>query len=378
MIELQSQQLEEAKKRKEERKLQRQKDQEEKLKKALEIIAQRKQDEEEQAEKAAKKEAEEKAEILQSDDIEKATNMDFNSDTQLQVDETSLEPEMIPSPESTHPTQAEYYNFNMRSNHIETEQKDEDILDLLSGQFPETQASSNPQQTHTQVVNNWGNSQDNLTDLLSGNFMLTQASSKLRNDISEEISNEFVKIETNSTGITAEASETTIIRCESEIKVTEAAITDIEESSDTLQRKQVPAQQQSRNILDLISESEESEVSDDEGVEGGEDSSSDDEERLETEPLSNPNPVANPLRAILSWNNPFNQPNSKVAIEKQKAAKPGARFVDTEAEVEEDEFMNYGGLEGEDQEGQDQYDLSMLNDDSAEPINLEAVLELHK
>jgi hypothetical protein len=192
--------------------------------------------------------------------------------------------------------------------------------------------------------------------------MPTQATSKLRNDISDNIINP----------------NTPFINSQNEIAVSEDIVAaDVETVEEVHEQEKMvyPKEQQSRNILDLISESEESESSADEDVGTDDEDSSDDETGNEQEsvPLSNPNPVANPLRAILSWNNPFNQPNSKAALEKQKASKPGARFVETEAEVEEDEFMNYGGLEG-----QNQYDLSMLNDDSAEPINLEAVLELHK
>lgn len=243
---------------------------------------------------------------------------------------------------------------------------------MLSGKFPETQSSSQP----SPLINDWNESQDGLSGLLSGNFAQTQASSKLRNDISES-----VQEVDNGDAIVTDA---TAITLKTEIEVEEETCEiskDEKNETEDVEKEKQPIQQLSRNILDLISESEESESNDEEedGDADEEDSSEEEAENQESVPLSNPNPlVANPLRAILSWNNPFNQPNSKAALETQKTVKPGARFVETEAEVEEDEFMNYGGLEGEEHEGQDQYDLSMLNDDSAEPMNLEAVLELHK
>lgn len=72
----------------------------------------------------------------------------------------------------------------------------------------------------------------------------------------------------------------------------------------------------------------------------------------------------------------FKQPVFKPWV----APKPGPekRFVETEADVEEDEFMNYGGIDGEDLNGPDEYDKSLVNDMDSTPVNAEAIMELHQ
>lgn len=101
MIEMQNQQLEDAKKRKQERKVQRQKDQDEKLKKALEIIAQRKKDEEAKAAKTVL-DGEHKNEEI--DKSESDANNDATVDSQLPIDEASVEMDSTTTP-SKSPTQ---------------------------------------------------------------------------------------------------------------------------------------------------------------------------------------------------------------------------------------------------------------------------------
>jgi hypothetical protein len=53
-----------------------------------------------------------------------------------------------------------------------------------------------------------------------------------------------------------------------------------------------------------------------------------------------------------------------------------SKFIETEAEVEEDEFMNYGGIDGEDSGG-NEYDKKMLNDKNDEYLDLDAIMKLH-
>jgi hypothetical protein len=52
------------------------------------------------------------------------------------------------------------------------------------------------------------------------------------------------------------------------------------------------------------------------------------------------------------------------------------KFIMTEAEVEDDEFQNYGGVDGEDLDMPDSYDKKLINDKS-QNINLDAILQLH-
>ena len=74
----------------------------------------------------------------------------------------------------------------------------------------------------------------------------------------------------------------------------------------------------------------------------------------------------------IPWNEMIQQTQTVVK------ANPTHRLIETEAEVEEDEFMNEGGLEGETIDVPNEYDKAMLNDSTLEPMNEQAVLELHQ
>lgn len=67
----------------------------------------------------------------------------------------------------------------------------------------------------------------------------------------------------------------------------------------------------------------------------------------------------------------FQQPKSKVLEQKSK-------FIEGEAEVEDDEFMNYGGIDGEDFEGIDEYEKDMLADGEKTRVNERAIIDLHR
>jgi hypothetical protein len=60
------------------------------------------------------------------------------------------------------------------------------------------------------------------------------------------------------------------------------------------------------------------------------------------------------------------------------AAVPKSKFIEGEAEVEEDEFMNYGGIDGEDVNAADEYEKDMLADGDKSKLNEKAVVELHR
>lgn len=55
-----------------------------------------------------------------------------------------------------------------------------------------------------------------------------------------------------------------------------------------------------------------------------------------------------------------------------------SKFIANEAEVEEDEFMNYGGIDGEDFMGINEYEKDMLADNIDVKVNFKAVLDLHR
>ena len=76
----------------------------------------------------------------------------------------------------------------------------------------------------------------------------------------------------------------------------------------------------------------------------------------------------------------FQIPWKRIMKQTQTVVKsnPAHKLIETEAEVEEDEFMNEGGLEGEDQSIPNEYDKAMLNDNIQEPMNEKAVMELHQ
>jgi MRC1-like domain len=61
-----------------------------------------------------------------------------------------------------------------------------------------------------------------------------------------------------------------------------------------------------------------------------------------------------------------------------KPAQPKSKFIEGEAEVEEDEFMNYGGIDGEDFAGIDEYEKDMLADGDKTKVNEKAIQELHR
>ncbi|KAL5033252.1 hypothetical protein RTP6_001245 [Batrachochytrium dendrobatidis] len=57
--------------------------------------------------------------------------------------------------------------------------------------------------------------------------------------------------------------------------------------------------------------------------------------------------------------------------------KKSSKFVETEAEVEDDEFMHVGGVDGEDDPDIDQYEQDMLGDSDIEDMQQEAIANLH-
>lgn len=217
----------------------------------------------------------------------------------------------------------------------------QDVLQLLSGVFPDTPVG---------LVDD-----SEIVDLLSGQFDATQASQ----DGPRSLIQSGAVVE-SCVEMTVEVEETVEEVVEVEV-VVEAEESDKESTVRDDENDVHVFIQQSKSIQDLIDESSDE----------SEESEADEDEVIE-EPLSNPDPsIPNPLRAILQWNNPM---NPAVAA----PSKPKNKFVDVEADVEEDEFMNYGGLDGEENGEKDEYDKSMLADDNNEPVNLQAIMDLHQ
>jgi hypothetical protein len=69
----------------------------------------------------------------------------------------------------------------------------------------------------------------------------------------------------------------------------------------------------------------------------------------------------------------FRRPELKKTTKSAKS-----RFIEAEAEVEEDEFMNFGGIDGEDFAGIDEYETDMLADNDKSKLNEKKVIELHR
>jgi hypothetical protein len=67
----------------------------------------------------------------------------------------------------------------------------------------------------------------------------------------------------------------------------------------------------------------------------------------------------------------------KVVSASNVVVEPQSKYVLTEADVEDDEFQNYGGIDGEQIEGADTYDKSMLADSDEEPIDKQPIIDLH-
>lgn len=61
-----------------------------------------------------------------------------------------------------------------------------------------------------------------------------------------------------------------------------------------------------------------------------------------------------------------------------RVPEPRSKFIDREAEVEEDEFMNYGGIDGENLGAVDEYEPDMLAEVDKSKINAKAIQELHR
>jgi hypothetical protein len=147
------------------------------------------------------------------------------------------------------------------------------------------------------------------------------------------------------------------------------------ESEETGEPEQAPLfLQQSKSIADLISDDSDLEPEQEEPTSEqilDSESENSDSERNEEE-----NGQKRPLRAILSWN--------ENALKSRGDSKPittnnvRSKFIEAEAEVEEDEFMNYGGIDGEDNNEKNEYDKSLLNDKNDENINVEAVMDYYQ
>lgn len=85
-------------------------------------------------------------------------------------------------------------------------------------------------------------------------------------------------------------------------------------------------------------------------------------------------PLGDASAAAAEFASRFNQ----LAESAPKPVPAAARkFIDQEAEVEEDEFMNYGGIDGEDLNAPNEYDKSMVSDTKVR-INEKAIMELHR
>lgn len=130
--------------------------------------------------------------------------------------------------------------------------------------------------------------------------------------------------------------------------------------------------QQSKSIADLIGDDSDSE----EPEEDEENRNEEDIQNDETDQDENVEGGKGPLRAIVSWSEPVSAPKDSEAA--KGTAKPRNQFIDAEAEVEDDEFMNYGGIEGEGGNEPNEYDKALLNDNNDEDENLEAVMDFYQ
>lgn len=133
--------------------------------------------------------------------------------------------------------------------------------------------------------------------------------------------------------------------------------------------------QQSKSIADLIGDDTDSEA---EKNENGAEVDADDEDSDSDSSSEQDDGEPKPLRAILTWKEPVVKADGTNSGSNNPQQKPRNKFIDAEAEVEEDEFMNYGGNDGEDINDQNEYDKSMVNDANDEDVNLEAIAELAK
>ena len=149
-----------------------------------------------------------------------------------------------------------------------------------------------------------------------------------------------------------------------------------EDSEDEEEESEAPVVplflQQSKSIADLIGDDSDSEESE----EGEEDQNEEDSQNDETDQGENVEGGKRSLRAIVSWNEPVSAPKDSEAA--KGPAKPRNQFIDAEAEVEDDEFMNYGGIEGEGGNEPNEYDKALLNDNNDEDENLEAVMDFYQ
>ncbi|KAJ3354781.1 hypothetical protein HDU91_005742 [Kappamyces sp. JEL0680] len=240
----------------------------------------------------------------------------------------------------------------------------QDVLDLLSGGFPQTL----PQPAAFAITQTGG-----LLDLLSGKFdsMESQPSAVPAAD---------TKGQADETPVAdAKTNRPEDPRADSDDKGSVCGSASPSDSATESDAASEPERaplflQQSKSIQDLISESSDEDAGPEESDEE-ESGSTADEDAAEAVPLSSTLPVENPLRAIISWNEPSNAGDG-FAHGPPKPA--GNKFIDVEAEVEEDEFMNHGGIDGEDVAGQNEYDKTMLADSDEEPADLGVVLDYYQ
>jgi hypothetical protein len=245
----------------------------------------------------------------------------------------------------------------------------EDLMDLLSGTFAETQRSqleeSNGLQQPISTLSldyQSGNfkfgskleksqqSESGMMDLLSGSFPPTQPL-----DVDMGITSE------THFSVPKQMDEKEEIGCyKSDAEGTEIDPADVDEPSsedrpDCSQEgpSNVSSQQELsiQDILDMDNDSES------------------DPAIAEEEEEAVPPASEEQSKLVVKW--------SVVENVNAKIQKSGPRFVETEAEVEEDEFMNFGGADGEELHGKDEYDKSLLADSDEDVGDMKAVMELH-
>ncbi len=235
------------------------------------------------------------------------------------------------------------------------------MLGLLSGTFTATQdektqiEEKNPNPTQVEEKSFGASQGDGLLGLLSGQFDTQASLDMIAETHKAKMDSQVIPM---------------IDLVEEETEEAPVEVEEVEDSDDS-EISETPAplfRQLTKSINDLISESEESSSDDEEEEED------DSEEEEEGVPLSSNLPIANPLRAIISWNT-----NPEGVAPGAPPRPTGSKFIETEAEVEEDEFMNYGGIDGEELlNGKDEYDKAMLADSDEEPADLAEVLDFYQ
>jgi hypothetical protein len=233
----------------------------------------------------------------------------------------------------------------------------ENIMDLLSGRFAETQhpkedidipmessrldskkLSSNPEPTQQSV--------SGVLDLLSGAFPPTQDENEDNSGFELHLEPQSLPADEDvaSNGIDQTKNETMITKTQNGNSPLEA------ESHERYSNLSVQDELSIQDILDMDNDSESSpELNDDENIE--------------------PQEMEEEGKLVVKW--------SVVENVNAKIQNSGPRFVETEAAVEEDEFMNFGGADGEEIDGQNEYDKSLLADSDEDIGDIKAVMELH-